>query len=187
MGIRGLWKKVQADSLREGWKFDDNLHRQAVLLVDGAAFVFHLIDQQLQLLHPSCGFEKKYGGSYRHIQNLMKSEIDRLQRTLGFELLFYFDGADSYYKGNTTAKRRMQMLENWENMYYAGLGDGENVEEASLPLSPLSIPALHCVLEELSIRCVDCEHEADQKMALDCFNLNEGGGEIRFYCYTGDR
>ena len=186
MGIKGLWKKVSADYESRRWNFDEPLHANSVLLVDATGFIFHLLDEQVKTLYANIPLKREFGGSYGLIEELMTKEIQRLTKKLGFELTFYFDGSESYYKGNTTAKRRQQLVDQWNNMYYAGLGDG-TPQQKELPLPPLCSQMLLHVLDRLQIRWVRTENEADQKMALDCFNMSDSEGEERFYCYTGDR
>lgn len=189
MGIKGLWKKVTSDYEREHWNFEQELiPNKTVLLVDATGFIFHLLDTQLLTLYTDVKFKREFGGNYNEIESLFTREIQRLI-SLGIELIFYLDGPDSYYKGNTTAKRREQLLEQWGNMFYSSLGDGSALtSQDDLPLPAMSSPTLLHVLDRLKIRFVKSRVEADQEMALACYNSNRSsGGNKRFYCYTADR
>ncbi len=186
MGVKGLWTKVLADYDSQHWKFEETLPSRSVLLVDAFGFIFHILNVQLKSLYSRIEVRREFGGSYQILEDLVTREIQRLTRNFGFELIFYFDGEISYYKGDTTAKRREQLMESWNNMFYAGFCDGSKAQE-DLPLPPLCSHVLQLLLDRYKIRYIKAETEADQKMALDCVNFNESEGEDRFFCYSADR
>ncbi len=190
MGVRGLWKKVLNDYQRRRWNFEINIDpRESVLLVDAMGFIFHLFDNQLPTLYADYSIKGQFGGCYVEIEDLFSCEIQRLTETVGFhQLIFYFDGPDSYYKGDTTAKRREQVLEVWENMYYCSL-DGVNANnDLSFPLPPLCGDALMYILHELKIPFILSKFESDQDMAKACSEWNDSNHDGKqYYCYAADR
>jgi hypothetical protein len=191
MGVKGLWSKVLRDYEEKGWNFVQQLKRNNIhLLVDATGFIFHLLDNQLPTLYPDIVLKREYGGSYREIENLISCEIKRLSGALGCNFTFYFDGPDSYFKGNTTMKRREQLLEQWSNLFYHSLGDSKQrtaTSEKDLPLPPLFQAQLIHVLRTFGIKCIESAVEADQEMAVACSLLNINKTGKQYFCYTGDR
>jgi hypothetical protein len=189
MGVKGLWSRVLADYDKQGWDFKETLptNGQTVLLVDASGFMFYLLDTLLSTTYSKISIPREYGGSYQEIEDLFSREIRRLTHTLGFKLMFFFDGGESYYKGNTTAKRRQQLLEKWQNMYFMTANDG-GCAQKELPIPALSTTALIHVLDRLKIPFVKSTLEADQDMARACVDFNNNEEDDKeYYCYTADR
>jgi hypothetical protein len=192
MGIKGLWKKVLHDYEEDDWDFEEVLEAQrTTLLVDAMNFIFHLLDTQIINLYANkLPFKREFGGSYIEIATLMEREIHRLTKDFGFKLIFYFDGPDSYHKGNTTIKRKEQLVAQWSNLYLTSMEFRKTtVSQKDLPLPPLCSLTLIQVLKHLDVEYIESEAEADQEMALACYNFNAGErGKIeRCYCYSSDR
>lgn len=185
MGVKGLWTKVESDFRKRGVEVQEEIIKGSVLLVDGMGFIFHLLDHQAEYLHMTHQSFRELGGSYSAIQHMLECEINRLQ-TLGFTLIFYLDGSTSYFRGDTAAKRRSQLIEKWSNMYYAGLGDSA-IDQRKLPLPALCHQALLYVIKSQNLSIVKCELEADQPMALACSIGNDQDEGPEYYCYTSDR
>jgi hypothetical protein len=202
MGVKGLWKRVLADYSQGLVDFTENVKRGSTLLVDGNGFLFHLLNEQVYNLYKDVEpkFEREYGGNYKELSQIIRLELDRLVKMLGFDCIFYFDGGDSFFKGDTTEKRRESIRKSWSNWYDVVIGDQNKVQSQQLkelPIPPLGKDELLWCLEQAHIKCVITEYEADQEMALECYRRNlkyiemaeASGSKIvkRCYCYSGDR
>jgi hypothetical protein len=174
MGVHTLWSKVREKYSDSVVDFKEDVRRGSILLVDGWAFLFHLLNTQVHTLYKDVKppFERQYGGNYRELTPIINLELDRLSSTIGFELRFYFDGHDSFFKGDTSEKRRKQLLKNWSTYHDVSIGDVIGVPDGDLPLPPLAMEELRFVLHRRNIKSIDCEFEADQELAVECYRLN---------------
>lgn len=185
MGVKGLLKKAQQDASTSFIDLKENIPKHSTLLIDGNGFLFHLLEIQMDLLYPDLTFKRELGGDYGRLNRLIIKEVTRLKH-LGFSLLFYFDGSKSYFKGDTTSKRKKTLEEHWHNLFY--LSRGEKVEQYKLPLPPLAFHELHRILEQSKCHIIHCEFEADPVIARDCNKLNHHPNlKGKAYCYSKDR
>ncbi len=202
MGVKGLWKRVLADYAQGIVDYTETVRRGSTLLVDGNGFLFHLLNEQMYKLYDGVEprFEREYGGNYKELGHVIRLELERLSNTLGFECIFYFDGYDSFFKGDTTNKRRESIKKTWSNWYNVVIGDQNEISEhhyKDLPIPPLAKDELLWCLRQLNIKSIVTEYEADQEMAIECHRRNLKGAQAaqtsaikvfkRCYCYSGDR
>ena len=163
MGVQGLLKRLNKD-------FDENslsreiIPRNSTLIVDGNGLLFHMMTSVVADLH-GLTLDKQYGGNYTNFEELTRKEIFRMTKILGFNLVVYFDGDDSYLKGDTSAKRRKRMNEEWVALYYSTLGDTPTLQD-NLPLPCFAKDQLVFTLKNLKVPIVYCQLEADQDIAL---------------------
>eukprot|EP01031_Cornospumella_fuschlensis_P037122 gene37122-45061_t len=187
MGIKGLWTKVLKDTANNKKDFDENVPRGSTIHVDAMGFIFHICETSIVTRGKQASptqIERQFGGSYGEFKKLLDNEIGRLTVDFGFQLIFYFDGGTSYYKGNTTLERQRQLEEKWANMFEICLGD-RKIAQADLPLPPLCQQALMCLISKYNIQVVNCPYEADQELALGCVRGNEEGS-CEHFCYSSD-
>ena len=192
MGIRGLWTILLKEYQDSIFNFIEVIEYGATLLVDGNSFLFHLLNHQVLSIYKRFSFPRELGGCYSLMKEMIRLEIQRLRQKLGFSnLIFYFDGRISYFKGDTKEKRRKQILEQWNKIYSLSLGKlkASSLHPSDLPLPPLAHVLLRQVLEEMRITIVNCPDEADQIMAIECRKLNskQSNGKTVAFCYSGDR
>lgn len=185
MGIKGLWTRVSEDYEKSNLHFMEVIPRGSTLLIDGFGFLFHLLDNQITSLYTDVLYRKELGGSYNELRRLIRAELSRLQQHFGFHLIVYFDGPESYFKGDTTLKRRKQIEEKWTHLYEATLGDIK-INQTRLPTPPLMKEQFLLELAAMKILYKKCPYEVDQQMAIDCVAHN-GSSSNNYYCYTGDR
>jgi flagellar biosynthesis GTPase FlhF len=188
MGVKGFWTRLLKDYSQSMHDFVEDIFVGSTLLVDGNSFIFHLIDRQMSTIYKHLSFPKEYGGNYHQLEQMIFLEIERLQLQYGFRLIFYFDGPISYYKGDTTEKRRQQLIERWNNLFNVSQGFNPS-EPSSLPMPPLFSVTLRRVLDELRIKQVTCRYEADYEMAIDCAKFNRQNaqkGLKKTFCYSSD-
>jgi hypothetical protein len=189
MGVRGLLKNLLLKYQSSDLDLVEDVYRGSTLLVDGNSFLFHLLDIQMKLLYgKEYRIKREYGGNYLELQEVVVKEIHRLSHDFGFKLFFYFDGNKSYFKGDTSEKRRLNILEKWIALHAIVLGN-QNIDQTQLPLLPLAKTVLLNVLGALKIPTFHCPAEADQEIAIACERLNKSAtkGLRRFYCYSKDR
>jgi hypothetical protein len=187
MGIKGLWTTILRDYAKSNHNFIEDVHSGSTLLVDANSFLFHLMDKQLPKLYNHLAFKREYGGSYYHLERSIRLELSRLQKDFNFTLIFYYDGPTSYYKADTAAKRRKQLIENWNALHQVTVGF--NADQSQLPVPPLAFAVLTSILNDLNIKVVDCVLEADYEMARDCVRFNaetHHNVHSKFYCYSAD-
>jgi hypothetical protein len=181
MGIKGLWTKVLRDTATCPERFNECITRGSTLHVDASGFMFHMYEaQEGNHGKSTTTIYRELGGSYKLYREVLLAEIKRLTAYLGLNLIFYFDGPTSYYKGDTTLKRKRQLEVNWQHLFELTLGDCV-VEQNQLPIPPLSTSELIYTLTGQNIKIVHCSHEADQEIALGC---SRG---TRSFAYTSDR
>jgi len=185
MGVKGLWRIIQEDYGKSPCDFQEVIARGSTLLVDGWAFLFHLLDNQINSLYPDVIYRRELGGSYEILRKLIRAEITRLRQYFGFHLIVYFDGPISYFKGHTSAKRRKQQEEKWNHLYEATLGDTK-IQQARLPLPPLAKEQFLLELAAMKVETKMCPFEADQELAKDC-NFHNQRSSNSYYCYSKDR
>ena len=185
MGVKGFWKKLRSNHQRDNWGFEEKLLPKSILLIDATSFIFHTLDVQLNKFYSQFELKRNLGGIYDILKEVLSLEVQRLKIHLGFELIFYFDGPDSYHKGNTILKRRDQITEKWKNMFFDGMNETKAQED--LPIPPLFLQALAFVLESLKIEYKQLHEEADQTIAIDCVDLNDIYGVDMIFCYSSDR
>ncbi len=185
MGIHGLLKKLNS-ALDDSVLPKEKITRGSVLVVDGNGLLFHLYSTVLTEMHKYSA-DRQFGGNYSDFEGLIVDELVRLNKTLGLKLIVYFDGDDSYLKGDTSDKRRKQILEQWNALQIASeSNNGCNIAQESLPLPPMAKDQLLATLKALKIECRTCKQEADQDIALECFRLNSIQPNSA-YCFSGDR
>lgn len=192
MGIKGLWKQLLSDAQTASsseLSLEETVPRGSLLKVDGMAFLFHLLDKQLPLLYSSfmpALLKREYGGSYQTLRQLIQKELHRLQNDCGFKLKFFFDGEASYFKGDTTEKRRLQIAQQW-GLLFDVVNDGRiGVKAEELPFPPLAKQELISVLNRLRIPFVITEYEADQEIAKEFVQPGKKK-KLPSYVYSTDR
>ncbi len=180
MGVQGLLKRLNKQFT--GQKVEVN--RGSTLIVDGNGLLFHIMSPEVTALH-GLSVDRQYGGNYCNFDGLARKELHRLTVTLGLKLIVYFDGDDSYLKGDTSEKRRKRINEEWAALHTSTYGDSVVMQD-DMPLPPFAKDQLVFALKAMEIEIVTCQFEADQDIALACYKRNLAKADS-CYCLSGDR
>lgn len=198
MGIKGLWTSLKNDAESNPSVcaiLEEEIHMNDTLLIDATSFFFKTVElyslknyknNKFHLLSTSLG-------SYNLLKNVLRNEILNLL-SLNLNLIFYFDGyTDTVFKEFTKLKREQSRNEKWGNLstYFSKndyeladslatssssdnieIQDEDKVSSSKFPLPPLWKSEFITLLNHLKIPIKYCQFEADQEMAVDCFNFN---------------
>ena len=167
----------------------------STLLLDGNSFVWYICEQ-VTLYHNNIKNDRRYGGDYVALDEMAKRELQRLQSDLGFTVIVFFDGPQSSFKGDASARRRKMNLDTWYK-FHRLIHGSTSVELDDLPIPLLAVEQFQQTLTDIngnpankSIRIIQSKYEATKDMAVACVKGNRNneanGNPRRLYCCSGD-
>jgi len=192
MGVRGL-RRYLGQILGE-----DVLGREMVevgdtLCVDGNAFIFAVVDElsrrrsrkNFPNQHDDLqGVAAELGGAYG-VYKLCALDMIRELKSMGLNLVFFFDGKSDAFKAETMTRRKKDI----GNEY---LSLAEAMEEGAalpaledMPLPPLCLWTMRSLLVEYEEHVVECQGEADPEIARYVAEGNSAGSG-KFFAYGRD-
>ena len=141
------------------------------ILIDGAGFCFHLLNNTSPSLNDSSPNEttgplsRHHNGDYTHLAHRVQQYITYLRDHCNLIPEVYWDGK-SKLKQKTHDSRKKQRIQCLKR-HQLYCEEGIKTNQDDLPPPPLFTIQVRHTLTEMNVRQVRCEYEADPDMAQD--------------------